>query len=159
MNTRQLLHCVDQDKLLKKYCIGVYANDTVPRRISARPACYIVNTDPISKPGKHWYAVFLDTDGRREVFDSYGRTPSAMNVDYNPVRIQGPLSSTCGQFCLYYLCQKVRGRSMKEIVNDFSVDFVLNDMCVAEYVNRNFNLNVNTYDVDNIVSQICFSEQ
>jgi hypothetical protein len=159
MNTRQLQHCIEQDKLLQKYCIGVYASDTVPRKIAERPICFIVNTDPISKPGKHWYAVYLHADGNAEVFDSYGREPVMKNVDYNPIRIQGPLSSTCGQFCLYYLCQKVRGRSMKDIVNDFSIDFVMNDLCVAEYVNRNFNLNVETYDVENIVSQMCFSDQ
>ncbi len=155
MNTAQLLRCVQQDELLKRYCAGVFARDTVPSRVDNLPICYIVNTDPISKPGKHWYAVFFYEDGSRECFDSYGRTPSKSGYSYNSVRIQGPLSSTCGQYCLYYLCHKVRGKNMKQIVNDFSQDYVLNDLCVTEYVNRNFDLNTVTYDT----CQICSSEK
>ena len=154
MDTKQLLRCVDQDKILKKYCLGIFAADTVPTTVNL-PACYIANTDPISKPGTHWIAVFLD--GKKEFFDSYGRPPPA-KCAYNTVRIQGPLSSTCGQYCLYYLCHKVRGRPMKEIVNDYSSVYVLNDLCVTEFINRNFDLNTSAYELENILSQISRAE-
>jgi hypothetical protein len=109
-----------------------------------------MNTDPSNKPGTHWVAVYCD-----EYFDSYGR-PSKRNKKYNPVRIQGTLSSACGQYCVYYLCHRIRGRSMNDIVKDFSYDYALNDMCVTEYINRNFDLNMKTYDS---LLQICKSEQ
>ena len=178
MNTEQLLKCIRQDSLLRKYCVGVFALDTVPRKIIERPACFIVNTDPVSKPGTHWFAVFLLENSSApsglslagEYFDSYGRVEVAPAAAVetatksgllrpNTVRIQGPLSSACGQYCLYYLCHRVRGREMRDIVNDFSTNYVLNDLCVTEYVNRNFNLNMQTFDFDYIVSQVCKAEQ
>ena len=153
MNTSQLLHCVKQDHTLSKYFIGVFACDTIPKTSTG---CYIFNTDPIAKPGTHWQARFTETDGAVEQFDSYGR-PSQTD-SYNLKRIQGPLSSSCGQYCLYYLCHKARGRRMKEIVNDFSTDYVLNDLCVTEFINRNFNLNTETYNLLHVMSQICKPE-
>ena len=159
MNTIQLLKCVEQDELLGKYFIGVYAIDTLPKIMPQMPACYIFNTDPIKKPGVHWQARFFTTDGIEEHFDSYGRQPLKGTFDYNSVRIQGPLSSSCGQYCLYYMCHRVRGRSMNDIVNDFSTDYVFNDLNVTEYVNKYFNLNVETYDISHIISQISISEQ
>ena len=154
MNTLEILECVRQDKELKKYFVGVFACDTIPKQ---RKGCYIFNTDPSSKPGKHWQVKFFENDGTAEHFDSYGR-PAADADNYNSVRLQGPLSSVCGQYCLYYLCHKVRGRRMKEIVNDFSTDYVLNDLCVTQYINRHFNLNVETYELSYILSQICKPE-
>ena len=153
MNTAQLIHCAKQDRLLSKYFDGVFASDTLPKR---SPGCYIFNTDPISKPGSHWQARFIESDGSIEHFDSYGR--AAQTTSYNSTRIQGPLSSSCGQYCLYYLCHKVRGRGMKEIVNDFSTDYVLNDLCITEFINRHFDLATETYHLPRVISQICKSE-
>ena len=48
---------------------------------------------------------------------------------------------------------------MNEIVNDFSHDYVLNDLSVNVYVNKYFNLNEKPYDLDHIISQICISEK
>ena len=48
---------------------------------------------------------------------------------------------------------------MNSIVNDFSDDYVLNDLCVTEFINRNFDLNTETYELDNIISQISKAEQ
>ena len=159
MNNFQLLQCVAQDELLVKYCIGVYASDTIPKTIHQRPICYIFNTDPIGRPGTHWQARFFECDGIPEHFDSYGRQPQKGTYNYNSVRIQGPLSTTCGQYCLYYISHRARGRSMNEIVNDFSQDYVLNDLSVNDYVNKYFNLNEKPYDLDHIISQICISEK
>lgn len=153
MNTAQLQQCATQDRLLSKYFIGVFAADTIPKPSTG---CYIFNTDPIAKPGTHWQARFIESDGTIEHFDSYGRPSKA--ASYNTKRIQGPLSSACGQYCLYYLCHKVRGRRMKEIMNDFSADYVLNDLSVTEFINRHFNLNTETYNLSHVMSQICKSE-
>ena len=47
---------------------------------------------------------------------------------------------------------------MKEIVNDYSSDYVLNDLCVTEFINRNFDLNTSAYELENILSQISRAE-
>ena len=159
MNTNQLMTCVKQDKDLQKYCLGVFPADMIPQKLAHIPACYIANTDPSSKPGMHWFGLFIHSDGSKEFFDSYGRPLQGTNCNYNSLRVQGPLSSTCGQYVLYYLCHKVRGRTMSSIVNDFSVDYIFNDLCVTEFINRNFDLNTETYELGNIISQISRAEQ
>ena len=168
MNTQQLLHCLHQDKVIRKYALGVYPADGLPQ-VTIWPSCFIANLDPANKPGSHWIAVFIDSEGVGECFDSYGRSPcESLNkylkkycktILYNPVRIQGPLSSSCGQYCVYYLCHRARDRTMSKIVADFCSDFPLNDLSVADYINRHFNLNLPAYDLHFILSQICKPEK
>jgi hypothetical protein len=166
MNTRQLLQCFQQDETLRKYSTGVHASDVLPK-IECFPSCLIANTDPTNLPGKHWVAIFIGTD-EAEFFDSYGLPPASnlssyirkyrKPVTYNGTRVQGPLSSTCGHYCLYYLCHRVRGKSMKNIVNDFCTDYSLNDLYIAEYVRQHFNIDVKAFDLKFLVDQICKSE-
>ena len=165
MNTAQLWKCVKQNELLNRYCIGIYANDTVPKTFSNLPVCFIMNTDPISLPGKHWVAIYLSAYGQHEFFDSYGRTQSVViptlrkqgvNWLENTIELQGPLSTTCGQYCLYYLSERCAGRDMKEIVNDFSCtrDEIENDDMINDYVNSVYNTQLDIYDEKFIVMQI-----
>ena len=167
METRELLKCFHQDGEMKKYAIGVVPSDKLPIP-HKRPCCFIVNTDPSGHRGKHWLGFYLGADGIGELFDSYGRAPNEKfekymkkycnYVTYNSVRVQGPLSSSCGQFCIYYLSHRVRGRSMNTIVNDFSVNLTENDICVVNFVNHQFNFNEEAFDFGFVVSQICKSE-
>ena len=128
------------------------------------PTCLIANTDPTNKPGKHWVAMYLESPGVCEFFDSYGRAPAGTfacflqnytsDVNFNAIRIQGPLSNSCGPYCIYYLCARIRGRTMKSIVGDFSMNLPLNDVSVSEFVRRNFDVNVKTYDMYSQTSQL-----
>ena len=155
------------DSDLAQYATGVYPSDRLPK-LQTLPSCLIANTDPAGKPGKHWVALYVCTDGTGEFFDSYGRPPTpnfakflrkyCNSINHNSVRVQGPLSSSCGQFCIYYLAHRVRGRTMKKIVNDFCTDLVLNDIYAAEYVRRNFNVKSDAYDFDFSVCQCCKPE-
>lgn len=168
MDTGQLLRCIQQDEFLHHYATGVHAADQLPS-LKTRPSCFIANVDPINNSGSHWIAIFCDVNGNVECFDSYGRAPNrslkkyleiySKSITHNDVRIQGPLSSSCGHYCVYYLCHRVRDRSMNEIVSDFCTNFSLNDITAAEYVNINFNVNAPAYDLDFIISQICKSEK
>lgn len=165
MNSAQLWKCVKQNNQLLRYCTGIYASDTVPEKISALPTCYIMNTDPISLPGTHWIAVYLSLYGQHEFFDSYGRPqssvvpnlrqPSAGTWQENRVPLQGPLSITCGQYCLYYLSERCAGRQMNEIVSDFSCtqDQIENDRMINEYINSRYNTQLDIYDEKFIVMQ------
>ena len=168
MDTRQLLSCMEHDKILVKYATGVHPANKLPK-LSALPSCFIANTDTANKKGSHWIAVFIGADGIGEYFDTYGRPPRrnfdtymkkyCKNVMHNDIRVQGPLSSTCGQFCMYYLCNRVRGRLMNSIVGDFSSDLIENDISIAEYVKRHFNIDVQAYELTFVLSQICKSEK
>lgn len=93
--------------------LGVFAADMVPKYRSndSYPLCFIVNTDPVNKPGEHWVAVYADSKSSVEFFDSYGLPVTAYphirglqnTRSYNTVSLQSLLSQTCGHFCIYFL--------------------------------------------------------
>ena len=167
METREILKCFHQDGQMKQYAIGVVPADKLPIP-HKRPCCFIANTDPSNKSGRHWLAIYVGADGIGELFNSYGKPPGdgfekymkkhCKHVTYNSVRVQGPLSSSCGQFCIFYLSHRVRGRSMNNIISDFSVNLTENDICVVDFVNKQFNLNEKAFEFDFIVSQFSKSE-
>ena len=155
MNTKQLHHCLQSDKQTSDCSLGVFPSDKLPP-MQNYPSCLIANIDSSNQPGSHWIAMFVDCDGIGEYFDSYGRPPSkkfasylrkySKTIKHNSLRIQGPFSNSCGQYSVYYISQRARGRTMKNIVDAFSLDFMLNDVCVAEYVGRNYNVPSKAYD-------------
>ena len=166
MNTEELWKCVKQDELLRRYCTGIYACDTVPKKFNNLPACYIMNTDPITQPGKHWVAIYLSPYGKHEFFDSYGRRQGTVASSKQPTlgtiwlenatELQGPLSATCGQYCLYYLSERCGGRQMSEIVSDFSCtqDRIENDELINDYINTMYNTELDAYDEKFVIKQI-----
>jgi len=165
MNTKQLMHCIKEDSLLNKYCLGVFPFDVLPRPQSI-PTCAILNLDRKNQPGSHWVAVFIDESGVGEYFDTYGRPPKksqiknyfkkhALDWKFNEKMIQSPYSSVCGQFCIYYLCHRIRGISMEEICDRFSNNGETNDFLVMRWVNKRFDLNTTVLDFDFIINQIC----
>ena len=85
------------ERYLKIFCgnvfMGVFPSDKLPRFIP-RPALFVCNTDASHLPGQHWIAIFVDSDGRGEFMDSFGREPgepfSALclnNVDFGHLLI------------------------------------------------------------------------
>lgn len=147
----QLEHILHTDKRLKKFSIGVFAMDQLPTTIACRPAIFIVNTEPSTKDGQHWLAVYVKRSNEVEFFDSYGQSlskyPKALQrllqglgktYVYNTSRLQHPLSITCGQYVVYYLHHRCRGRSMERIVNDFGEDLLRNDEKVFQFVHTTY---------------------
>ena len=100
--------------------------------------CFIINTDPHTKEGKHWNAVYIDArDGPEssnslEWYDSFGRgipsdiledcklilkilKPSTLlKVKENRVIHQSDDTSNCGYFCMRFLIDRLRGKSFSE---------------------------------------------
>ena len=165
MNTPQLLKCIRTDPILNSQCAGVYPIDRLPEP-KGYPECVIVNLDPHFKPGSHWMAVYIDAEGFGEFFDSYGRAPETKQIkkylednclDWTTSnkRLQSPFTSTCGQYCIYFLYYRVRGRPMKDVVEDFTHDFEENDTTVTTWLNENFDVHTNVLEFDFLVNQIC----
>jgi hypothetical protein len=111
---------------------GVLARDQLPGLVKIKPKFYIVNTDPIDQPGKHWISVNIDETS--EFFDSLGRKPSYYGEEfeyfiinnsndgvykYNSRRLQNYDSAMCGQFCIYYCLLRNANHTFDEIVNSF----------------------------------------
>ena len=136
-------------RLLAKRCqgllVGIFPADKLPRRLPAkRPLLFVCNTDPHNKPGEHWIAMYLDKEGNREFFDSFGRSPLPLFHDFmdkhcikwtfNAEQLQSVISRFCGHYCVFYCLFKKLHYSMNAIVNCFSNDTSLNDVIVHDFV-------------------------
>ena len=169
MNTKQLQYILKTCSLVP--FSGIFPSDKLPVKKINFPAALLANTDPQSKPGKHWVAFYIDHDGFGEYFDSYGRPPHVQqfskflnkNCDdwlHNTQQIQGPLSAVCGQYCLYFLLHRAHDIPLKTILGAFDrKNLVENDQLVTEYINENYDMDFDTYDLDFIVNQISLPDQ
>jgi hypothetical protein len=146
MNSQQI------ETALRKRCPdfeSVLAADQLPLVLpSQRPLMYVVNTDPQSRPGTHWIAMYFGLDDVCEYFDSFGRRPSLVFERYlngrcsewifNDKQLQSVVSGFCGQYCLVYCILKSRGKSLSDILKYFSSDTGLNDFLVHKFTCRMF---------------------
>jgi len=128
-------------RVMKPYpeFIGVVARDEIshlkPKLSKHRPSAFIFNTDPSTKEGNHWIAVYIDLKHSKSVeyFDSFG-TPPDMDVitditnlvkslkpkhmlkfKYNLVTHQNNSSSNCGYFAMNFIIQRLKGQLFSEV--------------------------------------------
>ena len=139
----------DLFKHLSRRCqellVGIFPADKLPHKIPVRrPLLFICNTDPHNKPGEHWIVMYLDDNNGGEFFDSFGRNPSPIFLDFmnkhcikwtfNAEQLQSVLSRYCGHYCVFYCLFKKLRYDMLSIVNCFSNDTTLNDVIVHDFV-------------------------
>ena len=79
MNTLQIERLLKKDLKSKTIFKKVCALDQLEK--PTFPSAYVINSDPSSKPGEHWVAVYFDKRGRGEYFDSYGLPPTLVGLD------------------------------------------------------------------------------
>ena len=139
-----------QDKHVAPFFEGVYAADTLPRRLHKKPALLICNTDPISKPGTHWVAFFIGENGEGEFWDSYGFPPIikqhrqfldrlCKKWTYNHTSLQAIDSIVCGEYCVLYLVHRAHGFTLRRFVNlFFNADTKKNDQLVKTLFHKMF---------------------
>lgn len=134
MNSLQLQDWLQREIISQGVHGRVVALNQLPFQIQHRPAVYIVNSQPNSKPGKHWFVIYFPRVGPAEFFDSLGHGPGYYSwrlnrylqkhgVYYmrNPSRVQQVGTKNCGQYCIYYIYQRCLGRCMKDIMSDFDM--------------------------------------
>ena len=140
MDTTDIERFIRNDRMCRGIFQGVFSVDTLPEN----PRLLICNTDPSTKPGKHWIAIFIDKNGRGEFFDSFGRRPSNVFVKYmnenctdwfyNARQLQNISSIYCGFYCCFYCMLRCRGYDLNYIVNIFTRDTRYNDRFVHGFV-------------------------
>ncbi|KAJ8018894.1 hypothetical protein HOLleu_42857 [Holothuria leucospilota] len=145
MDGEEIANILIRDSFVQPTFQGVFSSDHLPQLpVKQRPAAFVVNTDPSRRPGEHWIAIYLPKCGPVEYFDSYGKPPKVASIrtflarnggtiKMNPKTLQGPSSSVCGHYCIYYLIHRCRGQSMEAITGRFDVDQQRNDRDVYEY--------------------------
>lgn len=120
--------------------LGVFPKDLLPSFQNIKfPACLVSNTDPSSKPGTHWVAIYLESPTIIEFFDSYGLHPSVYGftfsvVKYNHSQLQSLTSNLCGQYCIYYLYK--RSRCSCVFSKEFSTNSDWNDIQVSKWFKK-----------------------
>ena len=71
LTTGQLNAIADSDTQLSKYFVRALACDELPETPKRfKPRAYVVNTDPVDKPGQHWIGVWTEND-TCELLNSY----------------------------------------------------------------------------------------
>lgn len=138
---------------LKKYHVKVVCADKLPIFMKhSKYRFWVVNTDKCGGRGLHWVTFYFPETGPAEFFDSLGKPPeyyhnrfkyiltlNAPRYKYACSSLQSETSSVCGHYCVYYVLQRIKKRSMNNIVNDFNVlELHANDQLVYDFV-RNLN--------------------
>ena len=165
MNSSEISAILNSHIGIRKEFNGVYPADMLPVNI-LKPGFYVINTDPHYKGGQHWTALYVAKDKQKpmEYWDSYGFKPPKvfeyfLTTPYlrNTKFLQHPLSSTCGQYCIFFVLQKYLGRSLQNIVSLFSENQLENDIYVNDYIENNFCVDLDIFDIDFVHKQICHS--
>ena len=173
MNTRELVDCLKQDSAVRATLLppGVFPADRlpVPSSVADFPFCFIANLDPSTDGGSHWVALYADGRGIFDYFCSYGVPPPPRFVSYmaefsggkpvynaNTRPLQCPLTTVCGEFCLYFLHFRNCRLNMEEIVNTkFSKrDPHENVSLVQKFVATMFSFRNPAIDPDLLVEQV-----
>ena len=144
MDSITLAQLCKKDKKICSSFIGVFACDQLPNKIPF-PCCLIVNTKPISHEGEHWAGIHIDTYKRGTYFCSYGVYPVPKVAQWiqkntaswvrNQKRVQGDISSTCGQYCICFLHFLCRSVSFSLFLSLFTNNKFENDIFVTHFIN------------------------
>lgn len=164
MNSKQIYSALRSHPVTTKQFIGIYPSDQLPDTVPW-PCALVVNTDPHDKPGQHWVAIYVDQDGNADYFDSYGQDINTKSIldfvkmnstdcSVNDKQLQAPLTSVCGQYCIYFVLMRCMKRPMYYIVRLFKDRFI-SDAFITEFINRHFNLKTQVFEDDVVVDQLC----
>lgn len=159
--TKQLEYLALTDPVLNPVFQGVFAADQLPKNPEKiKPRAYIVNADPINKPGSHWFGVYTEKN-KCEVMDSYGLPLTWYarsdlvpwiferweDVRSSAKILQEKKSKSCGQYVLIYLKMRCRGKSMNDFTDLFNErDYVRNDHKVGNMLKEIVSDHLTTLD-------------
>lgn len=134
MNTDEINFFLKRNKITKRKFRGVFAYDENPK--PKKEGYYVFNLDKSHEPGSHWIAIKISKGNKKNFFfDSYGMAPQKykfkkfMNnfYNYNSKTLQYPLSTTCGQWCIFFIYYSCQGIPPKRIFSTFTQNLMNND--------------------------------
>ena len=152
MNEQEIKNILKSDQFSDKTFVGVYSRTRIPIT-NKIPAGYIINLDEFGSEGIHWISVYI-THNRILVFDSYGGNylndsmlssflqsySNKRKIISSPIVLQQNLSSTCGLYCILFICYMSRQYSFHEFVNQFSKkDQLVNDLAIVDFFSTYYN--------------------
>ena len=119
---------------------GIYSRDGLPREIGKE--CGIINLDDIQGSGTHWVC-YRNINNVVEYFDpvgliipnevlSYFRRAKKQIV-YSIDEIQNRSTVLCGYWCLYYLLERQKGKSILDVIHNLHFDNDNSDFIAAYF--------------------------
>ena len=154
MDSGTLERLLMKDPLTRNNFRGVFSRDTLPRKRAV--GLYIVNEDPSHSPGSHWIACHITPKKKKNIyFDSYGSKPLLNELRRfigskyicNKKQLQHVLSTSCGQWCMYFTWRRSQGWGVKNISGPFDAKKpLINDYTVNFLVEKRFNTDQDVLD-------------
>ena len=144
----------------------MYARDTLPQK--PKRGFYVVNFDKTGESGSHWVCMQIGKS-TNAYFDSYGGKPppftqrafakflgQTKRLEKNTKQLQSDFSTTCGQWCIYYIWRSCNGWNMKNIISPFkSQTPLVNDHVMSYIVKKTFGTDGKVIDHPFLKKQIC----
>jgi hypothetical protein len=133
LTTVDINNALLSDPIISKSFLGTFASNRLPpvykmyQGNHSWPLALVVNYDAQSNPGSHWVAIWAESLGNVEYFDSFGIPPLHAGIkhwirtidpqfSFSDTRLQSFSASTCGYYCIHYLLSKARGCSLADII-------------------------------------------
>src|ERR1700742_1337630 len=159
MNTNQVMSYLNVICKTRKAVFDVIPCDELRNvKLVKFPLCLVVNTDPSTKPGDHWVALYIENKTSCvEFFDSYGFGIKYYAKEFkefairckrrlreNTRQLQNCGSVVCGNYALYFLYKRLKGCSPMNLYCSFTNNFANNDKYVAYFISsKQYLLNSN----------------
>ena len=122
--------------------LEIHSVDLLPSTIDPNMN-YIINADVVSGPGTHWtalhtggkYNVIYDPfgvppDTRIKAFAKSGNNDLVVSIDKQSQHID---ASSCGYWCIWFLYQREKGKSLGEIVSMIEDDEKKNEKMLERF--------------------------
>ena len=120
--------------------LGIKHWDVLPKKI--RKECGIINLDDNQGPGTHWVC-YRNIDSFVEYFDPFGLImpdevyhyllTSGKKLIYPQDEIQNRDSVLCGYWCLYYLNERQKGKSVLDVIHNQKFDEDNSDFLISYF--------------------------
>ena len=134
--------------------LGVYPANKIPTNNNGKfPYCFVANMDTASKPGSHWVAVYIPSQGVVEYFDSFGKWPPAnrtlfrflrtfptirklaiKNKGNGNVGVQSTNENSCGAHTIFFIRSRIIGQSFHQIESELRKWGPMSDPMVKFFV-------------------------
>ena len=135
------------DDLGIRYFRSIYSRDRLPDYIRKKE-CGIINLDSIEGQGTYWVCYRNIDKEVVEYFDPFGLimpheihhylSTSGKKVIYSQDEIQNRETVLCGYWCLYYLIERQKGKSILDVIHHEDFDHDNSDFIRDYFINHKF---------------------
>ena len=121
---------------------GVYSRNNLPNKIIKR--AYVISLDEYENTGTHYVSLFVKVN-KVIYFDSFGieHIPKEINkfinnnIESNIFRIQAYDSMMCGYFCIKFINYMLKGKTLVDYTNLFSLNYFKKNDRVIKRIFKN----------------------